>query len=603
MVAAAKFMNIAPEQSLARFPEAPNRFLFFTGKGGVGKTSLACASAIALADQGKRVLLVSTDPASNLDEVLGVSLTSTPTDIASVPRLAALNIDPAAAAAAYREKLVGPYRGKLPDAILRGMEEQLSGACTMEIAAFDEFSRLLGQPEATTDFDHVIFDTAPTGHTLRLLSLPGAWTGFLGSSTTGNSCLGPLSGLEKQRGIYENAVAALADGTRTTLVLVGRAQRAALAEAERTSHELAAIGVRNQRLILNGLFQAAGSDPAALALQKRGADALTAAATFLTQIQLFKVPLRSQNLVGIPALRALVTADYFHADKPVEVTAREVLPATETLSALVDGIAQAGRGVVMTMGKGGVGKTTIAAAVATELARRGHKVHLSTTDPAAHIAAAAGQIIGMQVSRIDPQAETKAYVEQVLATAGKYLDPNGRALLEEDLRSPCTEEIAVFRAFARTVAQGKDAFVVLDTAPTGHTLLLLDATESYHREIARKASDLPEEVRELLPRLRDAAYTRVLVVTLPEATPVHEAAMLQTDLRRAQIEPFAWVINQSFAGSGSQDPLLVARGHGEVQYIREVVEKLSKRTALVPWVTEEPTGPERLQQFFQTTPK
>jgi arsenite-transporting ATPase len=592
-------MNIAHEQSLARFLEAPSRFLFFTGKGGVGKTSLACASAIALADQRKRVLLVSTDPASNLDEVLGVNLTSTPTNIGGVPRLAALNIDPAAAAAAYREKLVGPYRGKLPDAIVRSMEEQLSGACTMEIAAFDEFSRLLGQPEATTDFDHVIFDTAPTGHTLRLLSLPGAWTGFLASSTTGNSCLGPLAGLEKQRGIYEHAVASLADGERTTLVLVSRAQKAALAEAERTSHELAAIGVRNQRLILNGLFQAADSDPVALALQKRGTDALTAAEKFLTQMRLFKVPLRAQNLVGIPALRALVTADYFHAGNQSDESASVVLPAIQSLIELVDGIAQAGRGVVMTMGKGGVGKTTIAAAIATELARRGFKVHLSTTDPAAHIAAAAGQITGMQVSRIDPQAETRAYVEQVMATASKNLDANGRALLEEDLRSPCTEEIAVFRAFARTVAGGKDAYVVLDTAPTGHTLLLLDATESYHREIARKASDLPEEVRELLPRLRDAEYTRVLVVTLPEATPVHEAAMLQADLRRAQIEPFAWVINQSFAGSGSHDPLLVTRGHGEVQYIREVVEKLSKRTALVPWVTEEPTGPERLQQLFK----
>jgi len=592
-------MNIAADQSLACFLAAPTRFLFFTGKGGVGKTSLACASAIALADGGKRVLLVSTDPASNLDEVLGVNLISLPTAVPAVPRLAALNIDPAAAALAYREKLVGPYRGKLPDAIVRGMEEQLSGACTMEIAAFDEFSRLLGQPEATADFDYVIFDTAPTGHTLRLLSLPGAWTGFLASSTTGNSCLGPLSGLEQQREIYAGAVAALADGERTTLVLVSRAQRAALAEAERTSHELAAIGVRNQRLILNGLFQASAADPLALALQQRGTDALTAAEPFLTQMRLFKVPLRSQNLVGIPALRALVTANYFNAGNQPDAVASMVLPPTQSLAELVDGIAQPGHGVVMTMGKGGVGKTTIAAAIATELVRRGHQVHLSTTDPAAHIAVAAGHLVGLNVSRIDPQVETRAYVAQVLATAGKNLDANGRALLEEDLRSPCTEEVAVFRAFARTVAQGKEAFVVLDTAPTGHTLLLLDATESYHREIARKASDLPEAVRELLPRLRDADYTRVVVVTLPEATPVHEAAMLQADLRRAQIEPFAWVINQSVAGSGSQDPLLVARGRGEVQYIREVVEQHSQRTALVPWVTEEPTGPERLQQLFQ----
>ena len=605
-------MKLAADYSLEAFLEAPTRFLFFTGKGGVGKTSLACASAIALSDLGNRVLLVSTDPASNLDEVLGLRLSSTATDVPDVPRLAALNIDPAAAAATYREKLVGPYRGKLPEAILRSMEEQLSGACTMEIAAFDEFSKLLGDPSATLDYGHVVFDTAPTGHTLRLLSLPGAWTGFLASSTTGNSCLGPLSGLEKQRVVYENAVASLADGERTTLVLVSRAQRAALAEAERTSDELAAIGVRNQRLILNGLFQAADSDLVALALEKRGSEALATAGPFLARMRLTKVPLRSHNLVGIQALRALVEsqsqnqsgkrkAESGKGSAPVPVDGcDDQLPATVSLASLVDDFAKAGRGVIMTMGKGGVGKTTIAAAIATELARRGFPVHLSTTDPAAHIAAAAGQVPGLLVSRIDPQAETRSYVESVLMNAGKNLDASGRALLEEDLRSPCTEEIAVFRAFARTVAQGKDAFVVLDTAPTGHTLLLLDATESYHREVARRASDLPEEVLKLLPRLRDADFTRVVVVTLPEATPVHEAAMLQADLRRAQIEPFAWVITQSFSKSGSLDPLLVARGHGEAQFIREVVEKHSSRTAIVPWVMEEPVGPERLQQLFQS---
>jgi arsenite-transporting ATPase len=596
-----KTTNAEPADSLSTFLDAPSRFLFFTGKGGVGKTSLACASAIALADRGRRVLLVSTDPASNLDEVLGQPLASTPTQIPGVPNLLALNIDPEAAARAYREKLVGPYRGKLPEAVVRGMEEQLSGACTMEIAAFDEFSRLLGQPEATAEFDHVIFDTAPTGHTLRLMTLPTAWTGFLDTNTTGNSCLGPLAGLQKQRVIYENAVAALADGQRTTLVLVSRAQKTALAEAERTSGELAAIGVRNQRLILNGLFKAADSDPVALALEGRGAKALTTSATFLARLPVTEVPLRAHNLIGLPALRALAQ----NGNGPLPQSSRAAqppsLPPLESLAKLVDDFAQAGRGVIMTMGKGGVGKTTIAAAIATELARRGFKVHLSTTDPAAHVAAAAGETAGFQVSRIDPQAETKAYVEQVMASAGKDLDANGRALLEEDLRSPCTEEIAVFRAFARIVAQGQDRFVVLDTAPTGHTLLLLDATEAYHREIARKASNLPEEVLQLLPRLRDARFTHVLIVTLPEATPVHEAAMLQDDLRRAQIEPFAWIINQSFAESGSRDPLLVARGADELPYIREVSGKFSKRTAIVPWVAEEPGGPEKLRQLFQTT--
>jgi arsenite/tail-anchored protein-transporting ATPase len=618
-------MNISPGQSFTRFLEAPTRFLFFTGKGGVGKTSLACATAVALADRGKRVLLVSTDPASNLDEVLGHRITGAPTPIPGVNGLRALNIDPEAAAQAYRDRIVGPYRGKLPEAILRSMEEQLSGACTLEIASFDEFARLLGEPDATAEYDHVIFDTAPTGHTLRLLSLPTAWTGFLDTNTSGTSCLGPLAGLQKQRALYEASVAALADGQRTTLVLVSRAQKASLAEAERTSAELAAIGVRNQQLILNGLFKASDSDPVALALESRGAKALAASERFLSRLSVTEVPLRANNLLGLAILRALTQRDDpvaqvsepavsptfkragggqidapgdVHHDADLEI--RAALPELESLNALVNELARAGHGVIMTMGKGGVGKTTVAAAIATELARRGHKVHLSTTDPAAHIAAAAGRLDGMEVSRIDPQAETKAYVEQVMGATGRNLDASARALLEEDLRSPCTEEIAVFRAFARTVARGTNAFVVLDTAPTGHTLLLLDATESYHREIARKASDLPEEVRQLLPRLRDPAFTRVLIATLPEATPVHEAAALQDDLRRAQIEPFAWIINQSFAESGSRDPLLVARGVDEAPYIREAAARCAGRAVIVPWVADEPVGPEKLRQLFST---
>ncbi len=587
--------------SLSAFLEHPSRFLFFTGKGGVGKTSLACATAIALADRGQSVLLVSTDPASNLEEVLGQKINGSSTPIDGVNRLFALNIDPEAAAQAYRDRIVDPYRGKLPEAVLRSMEEQLSGACTMEIAAFDEFARLLSEPAATAGYDHVVFDTAPTGHTLRLMTLPTAWTGFLENNTSGTSCLGPLSGLQKQQKMYEGSVAALADSTLTTLALVSRPQLAALSEAERTSQELATLGVQNQRLILNGVFRAYSSyDRVATALENRGALAIKEKQAFLKSLPRTEVPLLAHNLTGIPALRALVNngnAESIEVSKSFPID----LPPLESLSALVDDLIKSGPGVIMTMGKGGVGKTTIAAAIATELARRGLPVHLSTTDPAAHVAAAAGTVPGLEISRIDPQAETQSYVEQVMATSGKNLDADGRALLEEDLRSPCTEEIAVFRAFARIVAHGQDRFVVLDTAPTGHTLLLLDATESYHREIARKASDLPEEVLQLLPRLRDKQFTRVLVITLPEATPVHEAAVLQADLRRAQIEPFAWVINQSFTRTDTHDPLLITRGAGEIPFVREVVSELSRRTIVVPWAVEEPIGADRLSKLFQTT--
>ena len=573
--------------------DAPTRVLFFTGKGGMGKTTLACATAVALADRGKRVLIVSTDPASNLDEVLATELGEQPRPVTGVKRLDAANIDPEAAAREYRERAVGPYRGLLPDTAVASMEESLSGACTVEIAAFDAFAHLLGNPEATAGYDHVIFDTAPTGHTLRLLALPAAWTGFIDTNTSGTSCLGPLAGLQDQRDLYAASVQALGDPQVTTLVLVSRPEETALAEADRTRGELAGAGLRHQLLALNGIFDAAGHDDAtARALAARQTGALAGMPAGLAGLQRVEVPLLGFAPLGPAALSRVLepAAPGAISDErdPVDVP-------SAPLSGLVDELEACGRGVIMTMGKGGVGKTTLAAGIATELARRGHPVHLSTTDPAAHVAAAVGDAIsGLSVSRIDPAEQTRRYSDEVLAAAGADLDEQGRALLEEDLRSPCTEEIAVFRAFADTVARGQDDFVVLDTAPTGHSLLLLDAAQSYHRDVARGLSDVPDAVARLLPRLRDPDYTRVLIVTLPEATPVHEAARLAEDLQRAGIEPYAWVVNQSLAAAGATHPTLAARARAEHAYIAEAAEQTG-RLALVPWQPEAPTGSDGLK--------
>lgn len=584
---------------MANLPFTPTRVMFFTGKGGVGKTSLACATAVALADGGRRVLLVSTDPASNLDEVLGIPLSIRPTAVPGAVGLFALNIDPEAAARDYRERVIGPYRTLLPPATVSRIEEQLSGACTVEIAAFDEFTALLGRPETTAAYDHVIFDTAPTGHTLRLLKLPAAWTGFIDTNSTGTSCLGPLSGLQAQVDQYRASLAALADSAATTVVLVSRPEPAALTEAARTHAELADLGVANQRLFINGIFHATDrNDPIATALESRGRDALRSLPGRLAALPRIDVPLLAWAPTGIDALRGVFAKTPARVGRMPKRDDRDVLPGP--LSDLVDEIEQAGRGVVLTMGKGGVGKTTTAAAIAVELAARGHHVHLSTTDPAAHVAAAIGDSIpGLHVTRIDPAAEIAAYTEDVLASAAGGLDARGRELLEEDLRSPCTEEIAVFRAFARTVAEGEHGFVVLDTAPTGHTILLLDAAEAYHRDVERTHTAVPDAVRDLLPRLRDPNFTKIILVTIPEATPVHEAAQLQDDLRRAGIEPFAWVINQSFAGGVVTDPLLLERGEREYQYLDEVRDRLAGRIACPPWEPVAPIGPERLRRFAQ----
>ncbi|WP_421193745.1 arsenical pump-driving ATPase [Aeromonas enteropelogenes] len=578
----------------------PPPFLFFTGKGGVGKTSLACASAVALCDAGKQVLLVSTDPASNVGQVFATGIGNRITAIVAVPGLSALEIDPPAAAKAYRERIVGPVRGKLPESVVRSIEEQLSGACTTEIAAFDEFTALLTDPALLAEYDHIVFDTAPTGHTIRLLQLPGAWSEFLAQGKGDASCLGPLAGLEKQRSQYAEAVAALCDGTQTRLVLVARAQHSTLREVARTHEELAAIGLANQQLVINGLFPAAAiaGDTLAQAIWRREQQALADMPQNIKGLARDQVPLLATNLVGLDSLRQLLQPQVVGelapaASSPLQGTRPE-------LGTLVDELAADGHGLIMLMGKGGVGKTTLAAAVAVELASRGLPVHLTTSDPAAHLGETlAGTLPHLEVSRIDPHVETERYRAQVLATKGAALDEQGRALLEEDLRSPCTEEIAVFQAFSRIIREAGRRFVVMDTAPTGHTLLLLDATGAYHREIARQMGGKGLHFTTPMMQLQDPKQTKVLIVTLPEPTPVQEAANLQADLRRAGIEPWAWLINHSLQQAAVSSPLLQLRAERQQPHVEAVERQHASRFAVVPLLAEEPVGADALRRLCQ----
>jgi arsenite-transporting ATPase len=568
-----------------RFQPAANNltpYLFFTGKGGVGKTSTACATALALAEEGKKVLIVSTDPASNLQDVFDQEIGYETTAIKNITGLDAINLDPEEAASAYREKIVGPFRDKLPAVVVAQIEEQLSGACTVEIAAFDEFTAILTDSERTRNYDHIIFDTAPTGHTLRLLQLPTAWSNFLEDSTHGASCLGPLSGLAEKRELYTNAVNALANADKTTLVLVSRPDEAALTEANRAAKELKEAGLTNQIMLINGILERYDQeDSISSALYQRQQTALANRADELKAMKTYELPYVPFQLIGPEALRAFIKNTVYEQQNEND-TALGSLPS---LDVVINQLGTKNNGVILTMGKGGVGKTTVAASIAIGLAEQGHSVHLTTTDPAEHLTyvlAGTEAQANLTVSQINPKQEVEMYTEEVLSKAKHTLDENGLAYLKEDLSSPCTEEIAVFRAFAKGVERAGDAFVVIDTAPTGHTLLLLDAAQSYHKEIERSTGEVPESVSKLLPRLRNKEETDVIIVTLPEATPVHEATRLQEDLARAEIAPSWWIINQCFSATKTKDPILVQRAFSEHKWIQRVAAN-ARQTSVIPW--------------------
>lgn len=568
-------------------------FIFFTGKGGVGKTTMACATAVKLADEGKKTLLISTDPASNLKDVLQADVSDEIQKVEGFDHFDVVNIDPEIAAEEYRDRVMKPLEEIIGADEIAKMREELSGACTTEIAAFDEFARFVSAENEEKKYDVVIFDTAPTGHTLRLLELPAAWSEFIEKNPQGASCLGPTSALKTSQERYKKVVARLRDASETTVYLVSRPETSALKEAARSSVELDELGLSSQFLLINGYFEPMDvSDPVAMKMSESANNAIKNMPEKIRHLDRQVFPLRAYNVLGIEKLRKVF--------EPLEKEGQNILnertlEANESLlpdlEKLIDEVTQQDHGLIMLMGKGGVGKTVMASAVALKLAKKGFPVHLTTTDPAAHIQGQfngrVDQLENLTIDQINPKEETRRYIEKVMEQKGKKMDEDGRKLLREDLESPCTEEVAVFHAFSKAIHQAKRKFVVIDTAPTGHTLLLLDTAGSYHKEIMRKTSLSENKLKTPYMYLQDKDFAKVLLVSLAETTPISEAAKLQEDLRRANINPYGWIINQSMAATEVKDPLLRQRAKAEVPLLKEVREKHTDNLYGVPWFDSE----------------
>ncbi len=607
------------------------QFLFFSGKGGVGKTTMACATAVAEADSGKRVLIVTTDPASNLADVFEQPIGHAVTAIAAVPGLWGMEIDPDKATAEYTDRTLAPIRAIFPEQIVAVMEEQLAGPCTAEVAAFDRFADFLDPslpavvPKSGEAFDLVIFDTAPTGHTVRLLELPEAWSKSISEaeSGAGQTCIGPAAAIADAKAKYDRALAALRDPGRTRFVFVLHAEATSVAETKRAGAELARLGIRTTEYVVNGLIpdeERAGPFFASrIAMQERYLEVIARELPHKAR----RMPLLDGEVRGVARLRALVPllADP-HAPRPVfgapeDAGLRQAHDTAAAVAALRPGD---GPRTVFFAGKGGVGKTAVSCAAAVWSARQGYRTLLVTTDPAAHIGQVLGETIateptpvpsvhGLWAARVDAKAAAVAYTDRIIEDAvAKGRSPQSIAAMREELDSPCTEEMAAFDQFIELASRDTFDVTIFDTAPTGHTMRLLELPIDWSRQLDVKVfasveGDAADDVAKarfagVIDMMRDPSRSTFAFVMYPEATPIVEASRAIDELASLGIPLGLVVANMVLPADACRTPYARSRWQMQQRYLADIEGRFAAPVLEVPLLDGEVIGRERLTELL-----
>jgi len=597
------------------------KYIFFSGKGGVGKTTMASATAIHYATEGKKTLIVTTDPASNLADVFEQEIGHKITAIKDTESLYAMEIDPDKATKEYLEGIIGPYREIMPDDVIASLEENLSGPCTTEMASFDRFIDFMESDE----YEVIVFDTAPTGHTIRLLELPVDWSKHIEESAkgSGQTCLGPVQSIQDSKDKYDRATALLKDPNRTTFIFVMRPEELSLYETLRASKELETIGIKSGQIIINGILPKEVCD---IEFFKRKYDSQQK--VIIETENVIEKPkrymlLRDNEVKGVNALRG-IAEELFNGKKPTSRTRGELsgqpdftiekpdidhffLPVKETKA-------------IFFTGKGGVGKTTISCIAALYISQKGFKTLLVTTDPAAHIGEVLDMKVGSEPTRItdnlyavmvDQEEAFRQYKQRVLNEAkGKYSE-DMLAAMEEELNSPCTEEMAAFDRFAQFIESREYDAIVFDTAPTGHTLRLLDLPFDYAKQIemmisSSEGADVKESAqnrfKKIIQMLRDKNSTVFCIVLYPESTPIMESYRAMLDLKNAGIETQFVIANMVLYEEVCINDFFKNRRQMQMKYLREIKERFNLPVLQFPLMKEEIKGVKQLKRIASAFP-